>query len=71
VAREQVSLTLVEARRLALPEQPAAQGQHAAALAPWAAWLPERTAFVLAALLAVAAVRVVPTSKAFEGKVAR
>ena len=55
LAHEQVSLTLVEARRLALPEQTAAQGQHAAAWAPWAGWLPERTAFVLAALLAMAA----------------
>ena len=59
LAHEQVSLTLVEARRLALPEQPAARGQHAAAFAPWAEWLPERTAFVLAALFAMAAVALV------------
>jgi type III secretion protein J len=56
LAHEQVSLTLVEARRLALPEQPAAEAARAAALAPWSALLPERTAFVLAALLAMAAV---------------
>jgi type III secretion protein J len=56
LANEQVSLTLVEARRLALPEQPSAQTPRKAAIAPWIGWLPERTAFVLAALLALAAV---------------
>jgi type III secretion protein J len=56
LAHDQVSLTLVEARRLALPEQPAPQAQRAAAVAPWAEWLPERTALVLAGLLALAAI---------------
>jgi type III secretion protein J len=56
LAHEQVSLTLVEARRLALPEQPSAGAERASAFAPWVGWLPERTAFVLAALLALAAI---------------
>jgi type III secretion protein J len=55
LAHEQVSLTLVEARRLTLPEQPAAAGPRAMPVGPWTEWLPERTAIVLAALLAMAA----------------
>lgn len=56
LAHEQVSLTLVEARRLALPEQPAAEAQRAVAFAPWNGVLPERAALVLAALLAAGAI---------------
>ncbi|WP_246312373.1 type III secretion system inner membrane ring lipoprotein SctJ [Pseudaquabacterium terrae] len=54
LAHEQVSLTLVEARRLAVPDRavPEAQGPAVAGLAEW---LPGRTAAVLAGLFAAAA----------------
>jgi type III secretion protein J len=55
LAHQQVSLTLVEGRRLAVPEA-AAAGVRNAALAGLADWLPGRTGAVLSGLLAAAAV---------------